>query len=218
MNFKADPKQRLIVLSMVFGETPDERAPTFTALGKRKLTPALREQLVDAGVCQVEKRGRTMHMLLGSQAPQFVQQTLGETLAPSPVAARVLSRVLAALKPLMDRGALSLDQLLGQAALPVAAPPAIEPRADDRMATEQEVRDVCLSLAGGQVGKRVRLAALRERLLASRDSLDQTLKSMQQAGRLVLYKLDNPAEITPDDERAALVIAGHPRHLVYLEA
>ena len=44
------------------------------------------------------------------------------------------------------------------------------------------------------------------------------LLEMQVAGRLVLYKLDNPTEITREDEQAALFIAGQPRHLVYLEA
>jgi hypothetical protein len=40
---------------------------------------------------------------------------------------------------------------------------------------------------------------------------------MQRSGRIVLYKLDNPAEISAEDEAAALFIAGEPRHIVYLE-
>jgi len=44
------------------------------------------------------------------------------------------------------------------------------------------------------------------------------LLAMQTAGQVVLYKLDNNAEISADDERAALYIEGQPRHVVYLEA
>lgn len=221
MKFKADPKQRFLVLSMAFGETPAEREPTFGALNKRKVTVAKRKELELAGVCKTEKRGRSQHLLLDKGASQFVLQNLGESLPASPSAGKILARVLGLLKPLLEGHDISVDELLGKATSARGEPPRSIPSEStppERLATEKEIRDACLFLAGGQIGKRIRLADLRHRVPASRESLDDMLKSMQQAGRLVLFKMDNPAEITPDDERAALVIAGHPRHLVYLEA
>ena len=64
----------------------------------------------------------------------------------------------------------------------------------------------------------MRLAALRDRLgEVPRDRLDSSLLEMQDAGRVVLYRLDNPLELTAADHQAALVIGENPRHLVYLE-
>jgi hypothetical protein len=53
---------------------------------------------------------------------------------------------------------------------------------------------------------------------APRAQLDAALTSMQRTGQLVLFRIENPAELTAADESAALYIAGNPRHLVYLEA
>jgi len=83
---------------------------------------------------------------------------------------------------------------------------------------EDQVRKVCLDLAHGIPKQRVRLTDLRTRIPVPREQLDAALTAMQRAGRLVLFKIENPAELTPADESAALYIAGNPRHLVYLEA
>jgi hypothetical protein len=83
---------------------------------------------------------------------------------------------------------------------------------------EKQIRAACLALANGQIKKRVRLSELRRTLSTNRETLDSMLVAMQTKGRLVLYRMDNSAEVTRDDEQAALFIAGEPRHLVYLEA
>lgn len=65
---------------------------------------------------------------------------------------------------------------------------------------------------------RVRLSQLR-RLLGDvpRATLDRELLALQDAGKLVLMRLDNNAEITADDRAAELSIAGAPRHILYVE-
>lgn len=83
---------------------------------------------------------------------------------------------------------------------------------------EARVRQACLDLAHGNVKERVRLKDLRRKVRASRAVMDQALTAMQNSGKLVLMRLDNPAELTREDAAAALSIAGNPRHLVYLEA
>ncbi len=80
------------------------------------------------------------------------------------------------------------------------------------------IREESLELAGG-IKRRVRLKDLRSRLAdVGREELDRELLSLQSDQRLVLYRLDNPAEITRADEEAALFVAGNPRHIIYLEA
>jgi hypothetical protein len=64
----------------------------------------------------------------------------------------------------------------------------------------------------------VRLAQLRQRLAAiPRPRLDALLLQLQTEGKLVLYPLDNPQEISPEDRQAALEVAGFERHIVYLQ-
>jgi hypothetical protein len=83
---------------------------------------------------------------------------------------------------------------------------------------EARVREACLNLAQGHTKQRIRLTDLRREVHAPREVVDQALTAMQNSGKLVLMRLDNPAELTQEDDAAALSIAGNPRHLVYLEA
>jgi hypothetical protein len=76
---------------------------------------------------------------------------------------------------------------------------------------------VSLALGGGP-GHRVRLSDLRHALSdVSRGDVDRTLLDLQRQEKLVLYRIDDPTDIRPEDERAALMVAGNPRHIVYLE-
>jgi hypothetical protein len=83
---------------------------------------------------------------------------------------------------------------------------------------QRRVCDAVLGLGGGRSKQRVRLAELRLRLPeVSRPELDAVLLLLQSERQLVLYRLDNPAELRPADHEAALLVGGNPRHLVYME-
>jgi hypothetical protein len=72
------------------------------------------------------------------------------------------------------------------------------------------------ALGNNRWKERVRLSALRAILPGvTRRELDRVLLEMQRADRLVLYRLDNPRELTPADKAAAMDVGGYPRHLVY---
>jgi hypothetical protein len=211
MKFTPVPAQTFLVLSMLFGDTPAEREPTFKSAG---LDPKLRKQLEFARLIRVEKRGRASHLVLQDEAWEFVAEHLSSALPKTAKASKLLQQVLRRIKHLLQTGERSLaDFVGGQSVVETRGAESAEPREID-----DEVRLACLALAHGETRKRVRLKDLRPRLTIPRDALDRTLLAMQTAGRLVLYKLDNPAEITTEDEQAALFIAGQPRHLVYLEA
>lgn len=66
-------------------------------------------------------------------------------------------------------------------------------------------------------GARLRLAALRAALPETpRAELDATLRAMQLEDALVLYALDDPAEITASDHAAALAVGGEACHVLYI--
>jgi hypothetical protein len=80
------------------------------------------------------------------------------------------------------------------------------------------VRSVCERLSQGQRGVRIYLADVRQELAElSREDVDSALRELERDRVLVLYPLDNPQEIRPQDAGAALTnTAGRPRHIAYL--
>jgi hypothetical protein len=46
--------------------------------------------------------------------------------------------------------------------------------------------------------------------------LDAALLKMQQASKLVLFRLDNQREITDADREAALFVGDEPRHVLHM--
>jgi superfamily II DNA or RNA helicase len=79
------------------------------------------------------------------------------------------------------------------------------------------VRAAGVDIAGG-TSRRVRIADVRARLPdVAREDLDRTLLHMQKRDELVLYRIDDPTDIRPQDEAGKLIVAGNPRHIFYLE-
>jgi len=208
------PEQTFLILSMLFGETEEDREPVVKKLSIK--APA-RRALEEAGLIRLEKRKGGARVLLEDEAWDFAMANLTGELPKTPRAGRVLRSVLSKVQRSLQTqdqglaGFVSGDSQVGRAG-------GTEPAGDSRAPGEDLIRAACLALTHGQTKKRVRLSDLRRKLSTSREKLDDLLLAMQTEGRLVLYKMDNPAEITPEDEKAALSIAGQPRHLVYLEA
>lgn len=90
----------------------------------------------------------------------------------------------------------------------------LEPPTQD---PEARIRHAYSQITGGKWGRRARLSELRPLLEdLSRDALDEALRDLQRAKRLVLYPLDDPREIAPADEAAAIRMGGQPVHVVYI--
>ena len=83
----------------------------------------------------------------------------------------------------------------------------------------QQIRDAYCRTSGGRWNVRVRLADLRGALPGvPREEFDGALLALETAGALVLYPLDDPQEIRPGDEAAALPNSlGIRRHILYIE-
>ena len=87
-----------------------------------------------------------------------------------------------------------------------------------RSDVEDRLTRAYFALSNGQTNVRVRIADLR-RLLSSipRVKFDEALLGMASSGKASLYRLDNPAEIRPEDREAVLrTPSGEERHVVYL--
>lgn len=206
MNFQPNPKQALCLLGMLFGQTETEREPMQSKI-KPELRPKERKLLLDAGLLEAQRRGAATHLIATDGAWEWASAHLDTELSASKVAAPILRNVLRQVGKFLAQRDLALaDLMLDEAASP--------PPRD----VHDRIRQAIWDIAGGSAKKRVRLAELRDRLgEVPRNRLDSSLLEMQDAGRVVLYRLDNPLELTAADHQAALVIGENPRHLVYLE-
>ena len=76
-----------------------------------------------------------------------------------------------------------------------------------------------LDASGGRWDVRVRMADMRKKLVdIPPKSLDAILRKMQLDQKLVLYPLDEPSEISPEDDAAAVAAGGRKNHILYMTA
>jgi hypothetical protein len=222
MSFEPSAKQALGIFSLVFGRTDEERRPL-----QRKfyLERTDRQKLVEARFLELEPvRPPGKRVILTERGWAWAAAHLDSELSKSKSATQVLQNVLLSLRDHLPTNGSSLAEFV-----------AGKPRAQPQIAPETKVankrpplppadplalliRTTSLELGGGMTRVRVRLRELRARLRdVSRDRLDRALVDLQNAGSLVLYRIDDPMDIKPEDERAALQINGNPRHILYLE-
>lgn len=222
------PKEALGIFSLVFGRTDDERNPTWSAFDKQTgVDASSRKELEKSGLIESEKQGRVNRVSLTEKGWAWAADNLVSPVSRSQNAARVLEGVLARLGPFLEHHSLSLAELVmdkSSARSKVSEQSIGENDVTRPLRTNQSPRDLgsrllakALALGGGP-GHRVRLSDLRRALGdVSRSELDRLLLELQEQEKLVLYRIDDPADIQPDDEAAALMVAGNVRHILYLE-
>ena len=191
-----------------------------------KFSPASkRTSLAAAGFTLEENRRRdatgraAKYVELTDKGWEWCQDHLAEPIASrSPRVKDVLSGLL----QILDRFFKSQDEcpslcdLLAKTQTPPTAPDATD--ADSAQPSlRQAIESVCVRLTDGRNEVRVRLADLRDGLTDySRDDVDAELRSMEQAGLLRTWQLDNAAELTAADREAALISAvGSEKHILY---
>jgi hypothetical protein len=113
-------------------------------------------------------------------------------------------------------------QAARKAPLPRSAPRAKRPpaslEAKPNIPLAERIRTTALEIAQGATRTRVRLRDLRARLPdVTRADLDRELLELQRRHVLVLYRIDDPTDISREDESAAMIVADNPRHILYLE-
>ena len=86
----------------------------------------------------------------------------------------------------------------------------------NQQSVQQEIANAYYTLSGNRRNVRVRLSDLRLTLKMDRATLDAELLQMERDGKLVLYPLDDPQEITAEDRAAEIRLIGCVRHIVYM--
>lgn len=140
---------------------------------------------------------------------------------PRGKAERFLNALLQRLKVLFERqgAAASLADFIVNSA-PEAAPSPVATTGKEvtpNAGLGARIRAACLELGGGREAVRVRLADLRRRLVdVPADELSAGVRELSRRGELTLYPLDDPRQVTPDDEAAAIRSSTDvPQHILY---
>jgi len=212
MNFQPSPKQVLVLWNLLF--TGEE--PMISKL-QPALTPKERRPLEAAGLIEIERRGRANHVRLTEKGWAWAAGHLEAEISQSKFAVKALQGLLGRLKTYLERQNLSLAEFLSpeDESMEVTAARPLLPDPPAR------IRSAYLQASGGRSNVRVRLKDLRPLLPdLPRPLLDRELLRLQREnpGRLVLWSLDDPQEITAEDQAAAVDLAGIKRHIIYMEA
>jgi hypothetical protein len=182
---------------------------------KPELTPSEREKLAREGFIEIEQRGRSKHIVLTDKVWERALDDLIVEGTKSPYASTVLQHLLEKLKEYLQSHNISLAEFLHSQHKAITGSANIAIAPED---LEEKIREAYLEVSGGSYNVRVHLSELRQHLSdISRAEIDKSLVKMQRAGQLSLMPLDDPQEIRPEDEKAAIDMGGPKRHILYME-
>ncbi len=206
MSFRPTPRQALAIWRMLFmNEKPMAGilAKRLGAKGRVERDQLVKEGLIELAPLPKPKKGSQAEVTEKGWA--WAQQNLDAEVSQSNMAAEALEAILKHLKRFMEARDLALSEIIEPAELP--------PVED----LEHRIRETYSRLSGRRSGVRVRLSDLRKAMSeVSCSDLDSALLKMQDTGKLSLYGLDDPQDIRPEDEQAAINIAGFKKHVLYL--
>jgi hypothetical protein len=193
---------------------------------KPKLEKKNRERLEKAGLMTVapqKQKNRALGVELTDKGWAWAADHLdAEISARSPAAGPILRAWLIRLKGYIANNDVALAEIIGGQHVTngdgAKSADRDAPVSDASQGLPQRIADAYLSLSGGHWARRVRIAHLRDKLKdVSRQKFDAILLDMQRQGRLALYTLDDPRQVSTDDEKAAIHIGPATRHIVYME-
>ena len=183
---------------------------------KPDITPSVRQKLVDEGLIELEKRGRSTHILLTDGAWNRALDDLVVEGSRSPYGNTVLQHLLKRVQQYLDVNNISLAEFLRS-----KDPAPLDSDSDSEQsaaAVEDKIRAAYTKASQGSYNVRVKLAELRKYLSEfSRTQIDQALGKMELEENLVLMTLNDPQEIDAEDEAAAVDVGGQKRHIVYVK-
>jgi hypothetical protein len=189
----------------------------------RSLKTPLRNQLKTAGLIEVRRQSRSMIPVLTEEGWYALEENLGAPISNAGATATVLRAILAGLARQIQQGTISLSDVVAETESFPASVVKQKASLSDNTIVPTDVKrrlfDACRRIAGdGVYNVRIRLADLRVQLAdVPRPAVDDALKELERNEDAALYTLDDPREIRPDDEEAALsTSSGAKRHILYL--
>lgn len=240
MEHHPDPMQSLLLWNLAVNQGTAWLADLKGTLADK----SKRTSLIRAGLIVEQKRPRVR---AGKRTVRAIQLTLEDKgwawladhptapISHSKAAADVLQALLGIIAVQLERNRLALADFMTPDAVEAALPVVTEPRPariekpqrfnaeepDESLGEllESRIADTYAELAHHRSAARVRLADLRRRLSdLSPEQVNAALRKMTREGRVVLNRLDNPLEITAEDEAAKLLTPlGDPRHIMHME-
>ena len=240
MDFTPNPIQTLLLWRLLADD-----GGGFQNELKPDLSKPQRDALVKSGLLEVVKRRKTEKaratnfLQLTDAGWEWCAANLDAAVSPrSSASGPILQSMMTKLKRHLESQSVSLaDFIRPPDARPIdtseatdtatdsVAKPNIEAdaattpaRQNGTACSPERLQGVCSQLANGARGVRIYLADVRAALSDfSRDSVDSALRELERVRSIVLYPLDNPQEIRPEDAEAALAnSAGFARHIAYL--
>ena len=222
MDYHPEPIQVLLLWKLATNNGVAWKADVKPAhiTDKPRRDPLVRDGLISAETRKREIPGkrptRGLFITLEEKGWAWLADHLDAPISRSAAAADVLQSVLRLLQIHLDRRQLVLADFIE-----IEEQNAIETITQPPPPEEIESRIVAAyaSLADKRSNQRIRLRDLRGELSdLPREQLDQALNKMTREGVIVLNRLDNPREITPEDDAAKLVSPlGDPRHIMHME-
>jgi len=181
---------------------------------KPGITPTERQKLIDAGLIRLEKRGRASHIVLEDkawdwlavrlQSPDFTVEFPSRATTAIPTFQVFLGKV----GEFLRSHNISLAELLN---------PSPEPQV---LSPEQHVRRAYAELSETSPGFAVPLAKLHQKLSAMPvERVNDVLLTLQGRGAVTLMPMEDPEEINPEDEAAAIDMGdGDKRYFVHIKS
>ncbi len=209
MSFQPTPKQALVMWSLLI--TGDE--PAISKV-RPELKPAERKPLIDFGLIELVKRGRSTHIVLTDKAWDWAAGHFEVELSKSNYAAPILQELLKKLGSYLNSHKIPLVEFLVYKNTTIEHSESGAAVLSDLGA---KIREAYLQASGGEYNVRVRLSQLRQLVDdLPQAEVDKVLIQMGLVGKITLMHLDDPQEICPEDEQAAVNIGGQKNHIVYM--
>ena len=211
-----NPTPSLVLWDLLI--TDEEPAMSKT---KPELTPSARKKLEEAGFIELERRGRSTHIIVTDKAWDRAFNDLVVEGSKSAHASTILHRLLMKTKQFLDANDISLAEFLRSEddleASDLQSESGDEVEALPKNLAE-EIREAYTKVSEGRYNVRVRLTDLRKHLESfSQEDVDRVLGEMEIAESLVLMSLNDPQDINDEDEAAAADVSGQKRHIVYMK-
>ncbi|EKQ66592.1 hypothetical protein OsccyDRAFT_5080 [Leptolyngbyaceae cyanobacterium JSC-12] len=209
MSFQPTPKQALVMWSLLI--TGDE--PAISKV-RPELKPAERKPLIDFGLIELVKRGRSTHIVLTDKAWDWAAGHFEVELSKSNYAVPILQELLKKLGSYLNSHKIPLVEFLVYKNTTIEHSESGAAVLSDLGA---KIREAYLQASGGEYNVRVRLSQLRQLVDdLPQAEVDKVLIQMGLVGKITLMHLDDPQEIRPEDEQAAVNIGGQKNHIVYM--
>jgi hypothetical protein len=215
MSKPLEPKHELVIWKLLI--TGDDL--TFS-----QVKPDVRKPLLEQGLIRIEKRGSTNYISLEDKAWDWVAERMRSpafTVKFNPratTAIPILEALLTKLGGYLRSQNIALADLLAPSTEP-ASPTTQSSQPDPSpLNLEQQIRQAYADIAQTSQNTRVRIAQLHQKLRPiPGHEINQMLRTMQQNGNTSLRPMEDPQEITPADEAAAIHLSnGDTRYFVYI--